>query len=125
MSKRFSLPTASRRQVSTGMIILVMVLAVAYLAVYRINAPAGGTQEAMQTFRNTCMKAARHANGGGDLVMDDATEEKIGAYCGCVADSVAGNVAPDEITRIAQGSASATTMQLLTRIVDGCKPKLE
>ncbi len=124
MPKRFSLPTASRRQVSTAMIILVMVLAVVYLTEFRINAPTDGAPESMQGFRDTCVKAARHANGGGDLVMDDATEEKIGAYCGCVSDAVAANVPTPEIARIAQGQTSDATLSLLDRIVDGCKPKL-
>ena len=124
MPSRFKLPTASRRQISTALVVLVLVLAVIYLTQFRITTVSPAA-EAMQTFRNTCVISARHANGGGDLVMDDATEEKIGAYCGCVADAVAGNVAPAEITRIAQGTASDKTMQLLTRIIEGCKPRLE
>ena len=125
MAKRFSLPTASRRQISTAMIVLVMVLAVVYLTEFRINAPSGATQEAMQTFRNTCMKAARHANGGGDLVMDEATEAKIGRYCSCMVDAVQSNVPPEEITKIAQGQTSEKTLALLDRIVDGCKAQME
>jgi len=125
MPKRFSLPTASRRQVSKAMIILVLVLAVVYLTQFRINAPAGGTQEAVQGFRNTCMKAARHANGGGDLVMDDATEAKIGRYCGCMIEAVQSNLPPEEITRIAQGQTSEKTLALLDHIVDGCKAQME
>jgi hypothetical protein len=78
----------------------------------------------VQEFRNTCMKAARHANGGGDLVMDDATEAKIGAYCGCVSDAIESNVPAAEIAKLGQGQASDTTLKLLDRIVDGCKPKL-
>ncbi len=111
------------------MVILVMVLGVVYVTQFRMNAArptdGGGTQEAVQEFRNTCMKAARHANGGGDLVMDDATEAKIGAYCGCMVDAVESNVPKEEITRIAQGQTSEKTLALLDRIVDGCKPKLE
>jgi len=124
MPSRFKLPTVSRRQISTASVVLVLVLAVVYLTEFRI-VPASPSSDAMQAFRNTCVKSARHANGGGDLVMDDATEEKIGAYCGCVGDAVAGNVPPAEIEKIAQGTASDTTMQLLTRIVEGCKPKLD
>jgi hypothetical protein len=124
MPKRFSLPTASRRQVSTAMIILVLVLAVVYLTEFRINAPAGDT-DAVQAFRNTCMKAARHANGGGDLVMDDATEAKIGAYCSCMVDAVQSNVPPEEIAKIARGRTSEKTLALLDRIVDGCKAQME
>ena len=125
MPKRFTLPTASRRQVSTAMVILVLVLAVVYMTQFRINAPAGSTQEAVQAFRNTCMKAARHANGGGDLVMDDATEAKIGRYCSCMVAAVEGNVPPEEIARIAQGQTSEQTLTLLGRIVDGCKTQME
>jgi hypothetical protein len=124
MPKRFTLPTASRRQVSTAMIILVLVLAVVYMTQFRINAP-DGTQEAVQAFRNTCVKAARHANGGGDLVMDDETEAKIAAYCGCMVEAVQSNVPPEEITRIARGQTSETTLALLGRIVDGCKAKMQ
>jgi len=124
MASRFRLPQVSRRHFSLILSILVLALAAAYL-MDRAQGPAAINSEAVQAFRNTCMKAARHANGGGDLVMDEATEAKIGAYCGCMSDAVAGNVPPKEIERIAQGTASATTMQLLTRIVDGCKPKLD
>jgi hypothetical protein len=124
MPSRFKLPAASRRQVSTAMVILVMVLAVVYLTQFRINGTAPEAA-ALQSFRNDCVKAARYANGGGDLVMDDETEEKIGAYCGCVAGAVGSNIAPDEIARIAKGTTSDATMQLLTRIVEGCKPQLQ
>jgi hypothetical protein len=125
MPNRFTLPTASRRQVSTAMIILVMVLAVVYLTLFRINAPTDGAREAVSAFRATCMKAARHANGGGDLVMDDDTEAKIDAYCSCMVQAVQSNVPPEEITRIAQGQTSETTLALLGRIVDGCKAQME
>ncbi len=130
MSWRFELPPASRRQLSLALSVLVLLLGAGY-AYYRVMpvccAPPipGIAGEAVQQFRNTCVKAARHANGGGDLVMDDATEEKIGAYCGCISDAVASNVPTPEIARIAQGQTSAATLSLLDRIVDGCKPKLE
>jgi len=107
------------------MIVLVMVLAVVYLTQFRINAPADGTREAVSAFRTTCIKAARHANGGGDLVMDDDTEEKIDRYCGCMVNAVQSNVPPEEITRIAQGQTSEKTLALLGRIVDGCKAQME
>jgi hypothetical protein len=124
MPKRFTLPTASRRQVSTALVIVVLVLAVVYVTQFRINAP-DGTQESVQAFRNTCVKAARHANGGGDLVMDDDTEAKIGAYCSCMVEAVQSNVPQEEIARIAKGETSETTLALLGRIVDGCKAKME
>src|SRR4051812_23685235 len=125
MPKRFSLPTPSRRQTSTGLVVLVLVLAVVYLTQFRIAAPPSSWAGALQAFRNDCTKAARHANGGGDLVMDDATEEKIGAYCGCMAEAMKSNVEPAEIEKIGRGQASDTTVQLLSRIAEGCKPQLE
>lgn len=125
MPKRFSLPTVTRRQTSTALIVLVMVLAVVYLVQFRMNKPASPWADTLQSFRNDCMKAARHANGGGDLVMDDATEEKIGAYCGCMAEAMQSNVEPAEIEKIGRGQASDTTVQLLSRIAEGCKPKLD
>lgn len=125
MPKRFVLPTVTRRQTSTALVVLVLVLAVVYLTQFRISAPPSPWAQALQSFRNDCMKAARHANGGGDLVMDDATEEKIGAYCGCVAEAMQGNVQPAEIEKIGRGQASDKTVQLMSRIVEGCKPQLE
>jgi hypothetical protein len=127
MPKRFTLPSPSRRQVSTAMVVLVMVLAVAYVtAVMNQTPPAQKPWAvALQSFRNDCAKAARHANGGGDLVMDDATEEKIGAYCGCMADAIESNVEPSEIEKIGRGQPSDKTVQLLSRIAEGCKPQLQ
>jgi hypothetical protein len=126
MPKRFNLPTASRRQVSTAMVVLVLVLAVAYVAItMNQTPPAHSWTVALQSFRNDCMKAARHANGGGDLVMDDATEAKIGAYCGCMAEAIQSNVEPSEIEMIGRGQPSDKTVQLLSRIAEGCKPQLQ
>jgi hypothetical protein len=124
MPRRFALPTVSRRQVSTSLVVLVMTLAVVYLVAFRMDGSGRAGDQALQAFRNDCVKAARHANGGGDLVMDDDTEARIGAYCGCVAAAVKDNVAPPEIARIAQGTASAPTFELLERIVSGCRPQL-
>ena len=106
------------------MVVLVMVLAVVYVATMNQTGP-GPWFAALQSFRNDCVKSARHANGGGDLVMDDATEEKIGAYCGCMAEAIKSNVEPAEIEKIGRGQASDATVQLLSRIAEGCKPQLE
>jgi hypothetical protein len=105
----------------------VLLLGAAYLVTYPACCapPPGPAQEAIQEFRNACMKAARHANGGGELVMDDETEARLGAYCGCVSDAIEGNVPATEIAKIGQGQASDTTLKLLDRIVAGCQPKLE
>jgi hypothetical protein len=126
MPKRFTLPAASRRQVSTTMVVLVLALALAYIYVAMNQTPPAlkPWAAALQSFRNDCAKAARHANGGGDLVMDDATEAKIGAYCGCMADAIKSNVEPAEIEMIGRGQPADKTVQLLSRIAEGCKPQL-
>ena len=124
MSKRFPIPTITRRQSSLALSVLVLILGAAYLL---SSGPPSSVPKttAMQEFRNGCMKAARRANGGGDLVMDDATEAKLGAYCGCIADAIEGNIAPDEILKLGTEQESAATHQLLDRINSGCQPKLQ
>jgi hypothetical protein len=123
MALRFRLPTLSRRGFSLVLSVAVLVLAALYLLYLRAPPPMDAA--AVQEFRNTCMKSARHASGGGDMVMDEATEAKFGAYCSCLSETIESNVAPEEVGRLAQGTASDATLALLDRIVDGCKPKLE
>ena len=123
---RFQIPTLSRRQFSLALSIAVLILGGMYVYSRSTTPPAPGiATEAMQQFRNTCVKEARHANGGGDLVMDDATEAKIGAYCGCVADSLAAKVPPMEVAKIADGTMSDETMKKLDAIVADCRVKLQ
>ena len=86
MALPFRLPTLSRRGFSLLLSVAVLVLAAYYLLYLR--EPQKFDAAAVQEFRNTCMKSARHANGGGDQVMDEATEAKIGAYCTCISDSI-------------------------------------
>jgi hypothetical protein len=126
MASRFPPPRVSRRQASLMLAIAVLVIAAAYL-VYRPawRTTTGDGPAVMQDFRNTCMKAARQANGGGDLVMDEGTEAKIGAYCGCLAEAIEGNVDPADLTAMEQGKAKESTLHLLDRIIAGCKPQLE
>lgn len=125
MPSRFRLPRVSRRHFSLILAILVLAVAATYLVDRAQQATRPLAPEALQAFRNDCAKAARHANGGGDLVMDDATEEKIGAYCGCMAAAIESNVEPAEIEKIGRGQVSVKTVQLLSRIAEGCKPQLE
>jgi hypothetical protein len=125
MPSRFRLPTVSRRHFSLILSILVLAIGATYLMDRAQQSPQPIAPEALQSFRNDCARVARHANGGGDLVMDDATEERIGAYCGCMAEAIESNVAPTEIEKIGRGQASDQTVQLLSRIAEGCKPQLE
>jgi hypothetical protein len=126
----FQLPPASRRQFSLMLSVLVLVLGAGY-AYYRVApvccAPPTPTiaTEAVQQFRNTCVKEARHANGGGDLVMDDETEAKIGGYCGCVADGLVAKASPLEMAKIPDGTVGADTLKLLDAIVADCRGKLQ
>jgi hypothetical protein len=127
---RFDLPPASRRHFSLALSVLVLIVGAGY-AYYRVMplccAPpqSGIAAEAVQQFRNTCVKEARHANGGGDLVMDDATEAKIGDYCGCVADGLVAKASPMEIAKIPDGTVSDDTLKLLDAIVADCRGKLQ
>ncbi len=118
----------SRRHFSLLLAVAVLILGGFYTydrAVQRQRALPGIAADALQQFRNTCVKEARHANGGGDLVMDDATEAKIGGYCGCVADGLVAKVAPMEIARIADGKMSDDTLRRLDVIVADCRAKLQ
>jgi hypothetical protein len=130
LRRRFQFPEGSRRQFSLALSVLVLLLGAGY-TYYRVMpdccAPPMPTiaPEAIQQFRNTCVKEARHANGGGDLVMDDQTEAKIGAYCGCVSDALMAKVSPTEIASIADGTASTETLQRLDAIVGNCRSTLQ
>lgn len=127
---RFQLPPATRRHFSLALSVLVLILGAGY-AYYRVmpvccTPPMPGiAAEAVQQFRATCVKEARHANGGGDLAMDDETEAKIGGYCGCVADGLVAKVPPTEIAKIADNTVSADTLKRLDAIVADCRAKLQ
>mgnify|MGYP001550889320 CR=1 FL=1 len=84
-------------------------------------APLAPDRAALQDFRNICVRQARHANGGGDLVMDNETEAKIGAYCGCVADGIGAKLRQEDITALANGTPSDQTTQILATVVADCK----
>jgi hypothetical protein len=128
MAWRFRFPTVSRRQSSLGLAVFVLLAGAAYVYL-RMPQPCCAPQpidaEIMGQFQNFCVKAARHASGGGDLVMDDATEAKIGDYCTCVADGLQQKIPPMEVARIADGTQSDKTMQTLDAIIGDCRPKLQ
>lgn len=129
MAKPPKPPKVTRRQFSLTLSVLVLIaggLYAYYRAPYVCCAPPPSDPRtvALQEFRNGCMKTARHANGGGDLVMDDATEAKIGAYCGCVADAIDANVPPADIVKLGEDQESDATRKLLGNIIQGCQPKL-
>ena len=123
---RFRFPTVTRRHFSLVLSVLVLLLGAAYVYWRLGPMPASNlTETEMRQFRNTCVREARHANGGGDLVMDDETEAKIGAYCGCVADGMGAKVSPTELAKIADGTVGEETLKKLDATVADCRGKLE
>jgi hypothetical protein len=105
--------------------LLVLLIGMGWVVYSRYTAPGAPAPDeaALQQFRNICVKQARHANGGGDLVMDDATEAKIGAYCGCVADGIAARLRPEEIANLATGTQSEETTQILSATISDCQAR--
>jgi hypothetical protein len=127
LARRFRFPEGSRRHFSLALSVLVLILGAGY-AYYRVTPGPqmpGIAAEAVRQFRGTCVREARHANGGGDLAMDDETEAKIGAYCGCVADGLVAKVPPTEIAKIADSEVSDDMLKLLGAIVADCRSRLQ
>jgi hypothetical protein len=85
--------------------------------------PLSPDAAALQQFRDICVKEARHANGGGDLSMDDETEAKIGGYCGCVADGIGAKLRSGDIAALADGTQSDEATQILSATVSNCQAK--
>jgi hypothetical protein len=74
-------------------------------------------------FMKTCKQQGRLANGGGALAMDDATEEMLDTYCGCVADRLEQTLDEVEIGKIGDGSAAPETLAKLDRMVADCRQR--
>lgn len=72
-------------------------------------------------FHTTCLKEARKANGGGELAMDAATEEKLVGYCDCVADALPARISPGEVEKLGLGEQSETTDRMIGVIVSDCQ----
>jgi hypothetical protein len=78
-------------------------------------------EKARASFIETCKKQGRLANGGGQLSMDDATEESLDQYCSCVADHFDQALSAEEITAIGAGTASQETVAKLGGVVITCQ----
>jgi hypothetical protein len=76
---------------------------------------------ARASFIETCKQQGRLANGGGQLRMDDATEESLDLYCTCVADHFDQALSPTEINAIGAGTASPETVTKLNGVVTTCQ----
>jgi hypothetical protein len=91
---------------------------------YYLHDGRSGQQEADRAnFMQTCKQQGRIANGGGVLAMDDATEEMLDSYCGCVADRLEQNLDEVEIGKIGDGSAAPETLAKLDRMVADCRQR--
>ena len=78
-------------------------------------------QASRASFIETCKQQGRLANGGGQLRMDDATEEGLDHYCSCVADHFDRALGPDEINAVGAGTASQETLAKLNGVVTSCQ----
>lgn len=74
-------------------------------------------------FHTTCLKEARKANGGSDLVMDPATEDKLVGYCDCVADALPARISAKELENLGLGEQDEATTQAIGVIVAECQAK--
>lgn len=82
---------------------------------------AADKQASRAGFIETCKQQGRLANGGGQLRMDDATEEGLDLYCSCVADHFDRALSPDEINAVGAGTASSETVTKLNGVVTSCQ----
>src|SRR5260221_11086281 len=90
-------------------LILLAVLVVAgFVWIVTTHLPSGGgdaAQKARGDFIATCKLQGRVANGGGQLPMDDATEEHLDLYCTCIADPPEQVLTPVQIRGVGGGAA--------------------
>lgn len=91
--------------------------------------PAATTEKDFQAagilaeFHTTCLKEARKANGGGELAMDAATEEKLVGYCDCVAEALPAHISPTELEKLGLGEQSDATTEAIGVVVSACQAK--
>ena len=106
-------------------LILLAVLVVAgFVWIVTTHLPSGGSdaaQKARGDFIATCKLQGRVANGGGQLPMDDATEEHLDLYCSCIADRLDQVLTPIGIGAVGGGTASQDVLKKLTGVVAACQ----
>lgn len=85
------------------------------------NETSSTDEKARASFIEACKQQGRAANGGGQLRMDDVTEEKLDLYCSCVADHFGQALTSAEIEAVGAGSASQETLAKLNNVVTTCQ----
>ena len=121
--------TSSRR--SSLALAVVVLLAGAGWAYWRsiCCAPAATVEKEFQAagilaeFHTTCLKEARKANGGGELVLDAATEDKLVSYCDCVAEALPARISTTELEKLGLGEQSDATTDAIGVVVGECQAK--
>jgi type II secretory pathway pseudopilin PulG len=106
------------------LVIAAIVIAIAAAAaVYGYSAGDNNPeqQKSRSDFIATCKLQGRAANGGAQLPMDDATEERLDLYCSCIADCLDQVLTPIEIGSIGGGTASPEVLKKLNGIVNACQ----
>ena len=66
-------------------------------------------------FHTTCLRRRAKTNGGSDLVMDPATEDKLVGYCDCVADALPARISAKELENLGLGEQDEVTTQAIRR----------
>ena len=103
-----------------AVVVLLLAAVAGWWFLLRDNAdPAANAARA--SFIETCKDQGRAANGGGQMRMDDATEDSLDRYCSCVADHFDQALSPAEIRAVGDGSASQEILAKLNRVVTTCQ----
>ncbi|HVJ44343.1 MAG TPA: hypothetical protein VM639_22765 [Dongiaceae bacterium] len=112
----------SKRRALIVLAALVLVSAAGLALHFYLGGADAAREQARLGFIATCKEQGRVANGGGAaLRMDDATEEGLDLYCGCVADHFDQALTPAEITAVGAGTASQDVLARLNAVVSTCQ----
>lgn len=77
----------------------------------------------LSAFQQSCVEGQRRAIAGQALPLDDASETKILAYCGCVAEEVTKRLGGEELAALGLGQPGAATRAKLDQIMAYCRDR--
>ncbi len=77
----------------------------------------------LSAFQQTCIEGQRRAVTGETLPLDDESEAKILAYCGCVAEEVAKRLGGEELAALGLGQPGAETSAKLDQVIAFCRDR--